>query len=493
MASRVRIEDNLVSRKRQDGLIELVSNGVVVTVDFTDISDLKRAVKLMEESHIKKCNVIIDSDDHSCELSLINELPYLEELDKKGYDINFYYDYVVFKKFPLKRIIEDEKRLNMAVKELNDSDLSPLEKLIGVYDITSFFKPYRIERTNIGEFSKSRNLHQYLDNNYMVCAGYADLFSNLCKRVGIESSYFSFGLENKDHGHARCYVHIIDPKYNVNGYLICDPTARRIGKTMYYNGLPMTNINLLLFTTEDQRRTGGIKKVSFGGFELSEEEFIEKARIYRNEFRKELYRDFKTLDSKFAKKLRRMNFYNEEDILEAKDYIDFKLNAYLDPRKLIEAVIQEKRFIFRNEDEDYFRDLRSFYETELEIDLFSPHDFLSKKIGDVKRENPELYGYVLNYQINNSLENEMFEWDPVTYRLFTNVNEDAYDHMKELLRNGYTFKCINDDPKDQVVLFPQIRTPEKYTLGTYIDMLNEQIEEYREIVQPEYYQLKKKK
>ena len=127
MKSRVKIEDNLIPVQCEDGLTRFKINGLVVSVFFTDIEDLKDAVKVMEDNHIYKCNVIIKSTDHSSELSMIDELPYLEELDKKGYDINFFYDYITFKKFPLKRIIEDEKRLNLAVKELNESDLSPLE------------------------------------------------------------------------------------------------------------------------------------------------------------------------------------------------------------------------------------------------------------------------------------------------------------------------------------------------------------------------------
>ncbi len=65
MTSRVRIEDELASKKRKDGLVELVVKGVVVTVNFTDISDLKRAVKLMEESHITLFELLLHSRSHN--------------------------------------------------------------------------------------------------------------------------------------------------------------------------------------------------------------------------------------------------------------------------------------------------------------------------------------------------------------------------------------------------------------------------------------------
>lgn len=492
MASRVKIEDNLVPKKREDGLVELIKDGVVVSVFFTGIQDLKEAVEVMEKTHIYKCNVIIKSTDHTSELSFIDELPYLEELDKKGYDINFFYDYIVYKKFPLKRIIEDEKRLNMAVKELIESDLSPLEKFIAVYDIANYFKPYKEEETDMGEYSKSRCLHQYLDNNYMVCAGYADLLCNLCKRIGIESCYYAFKIERKETSHARCYIHLKDPKYFMDGYYISDPTARRIGKSMYYEGLPASDIQSFLCTTEEQKFNEEIGKVRFGTFELTEKEFIENAKTYGNDFKKDLYNDLKNLDREFAERLNEMDFNKEEDVLEAKDYIDSKINNRVSRRNLLEALIKEKRFIFKNAEEYYFDELRFFYEDELEIDEVEPEGIITSnmKIEEIKRLFPDLYGIALYNDINYALNDETLEWDSTTQRIIVSeLNIEVYNHLLDLALKGYKLTYLGSNP---YLVFPRIRKPEKYTLDTYIEMLQDQIREYKEILTLKSYKLKKK-
>ena len=495
MKSRVKIKENLIPVKREDGLIDLVSNGVVVSVVFTNIEDLKDAVKVMEDNQIYKCNVIIKSTDHSSELSMIDELPYLEELDKKGYDINFFYDYITFKKFPLNRIIEDEKRLNLAVKELNESDLSPLEKFIAVYDIVNYFKPYKeedVKHVN-GEFSLSRCLHQYLDSNYMVCAGYADLLSNLCKRIGIESSYYDFGIVRKDTSHARCYIHLKDPKYNIDGYYITDPTARRIGKNLYHGGLPASDVTSFLCTTEEQKLNEEIKEVGFGSFELTEKEFLEKAKLHGDEFKKELCEQLKDLDSAFVKQLEIMNFDREEDVLNAKDYIDSKINNRISFRNLVDALIQEKRFIFRNEDESYFDELRYFYESELCVDELEPEGMITSnmKIGEIKKGFPDVYGIALSDEINGFLDDESLIWDPATQNIIvTNVDIEVFNHLLDFSLKGYRLSYVNQVP---FLVFPAIRNPEKYTLDTYIGMLQEQVKEYNNIRSLKYYQKTKKK
>lgn len=492
MASRVKIEPDLEGIRNEHGLIELVNKGLIVTVNFTDIKDLKEAVKVMEETNIKNCNVIICSGNHVCELSLIDELPYLEELDQKGYNINFIYDFVIYKKFPLKKVIEDEKLLNLMVKELNESDLSPLEKFIAVFDIVNFFKPYKEEKTNIGEFSLSRSLHQYLNNEYMVCAGYADLLCNLCKRVGIECTFFTLGLVNKEYGHARCYVNLKDPKYGIDGYYVSDPTARIIGKSMYYNGNPATDINKILMTTEEQKLHEEIKPVRYCGFEFTEEEFLKEARYFRSSFKRELSRDIKGLDREFHKKLKRLSFNKDEDILKAKEYIDSKINNRISYRSLISALMREKRFIFRDEDESYFRDIRRFYENELEIEEIEPEGYIlsNMKVGEVKNLYPDIYGLLLFNEINCAIADENIEWDPTTENLvFYNIDTELFYHMTELTAKGYHLVYVNREP---YLVFPHIRIADRYTLDTYINMLKEQTDEFKNIMSVKSHVLKKK-
>lgn len=129
---------------------------------------------------------------------------------------------------------KEEEKLNNLVKDIKESSMSQFEKYIAVYNIVKNFKPYKENTSNKAE---SRHLRYILDNEYMVCVGYAKLLQTLLNKVGIESYNYSvsvdisydkgFTVEEKtvEHGdHARLIVNLQDDKYGINGYYISDPT-----------------------------------------------------------------------------------------------------------------------------------------------------------------------------------------------------------------------------------------------------------------------------
>ena len=130
-----------------------------------------------------------------------------------------------------------ENRLNKMVEGLES--LSPYEKYLAVYNIVKKYKPYK---ENEDSKSDARNIYDILDNEYMVCVGYAKLLEDLLGRVGIEayalSSSVDIGFDHADPnaevlgdeftttwgGHQRCIVNLTDPKYGIDGYYMADPT-----------------------------------------------------------------------------------------------------------------------------------------------------------------------------------------------------------------------------------------------------------------------------
>ena len=129
-------------------------------------------------------------------------------------------------------------------------NLSPFEKYLFVYNLVKTFKAYKENEDYPGA---SRNIYEILDNEYMVCVGYAHLLQNLLRRLGIESYDITVdvegGLDNvKDDvtilpervvdkktgeekvvepeavGHARAQIHLVDEKYGIDGYFFADPT-----------------------------------------------------------------------------------------------------------------------------------------------------------------------------------------------------------------------------------------------------------------------------
>ena len=141
---------------------------------------------------------------------------------------NDYYDY------PYLEYLEEEKKLDDLVKDIKNKNLSPLEKYIFVYNIVKNFKPYK---ENNEDKDQARNIRYILNNDFIVCVGYAKLLVTLLDKVGIDATELSvevdisyddgFTLEEKTAllaGHQRVIVSIDDPKYNIHGLYISDPT-----------------------------------------------------------------------------------------------------------------------------------------------------------------------------------------------------------------------------------------------------------------------------
>ena len=66
------------------------------------------------------------------------------------------------------------------VNDINSKGFSPLEKAVAIYDIVQSIKPYKHGPTT----GSSRYFYDYLNNNYMVCLGYADFMLNLGHMLG---------------------------------------------------------------------------------------------------------------------------------------------------------------------------------------------------------------------------------------------------------------------------------------------------------------------
>ena len=194
---------------------------------------------------LKKCNLNIEFNH----LSLV--------LDKT-YSIDEYLDYESL----LYKIVEDAQ------------NLSPLEKFIYAYDIVKRFKLYNTpkkDNKNVDSMDRnsrnkikhvSRDLYDILENNYMVCVGYAGFLRDLLTKLGIDSCGYGFDVEisaykafkqiqnnNSDYndlsvfekrkmlvdqqsfiphnsygGHERVLVHLNDEKYGIDGLFFSDPT-----------------------------------------------------------------------------------------------------------------------------------------------------------------------------------------------------------------------------------------------------------------------------
>lgn len=114
------------------------------------------------------------------------------------------------------------------VSDIKQSQMSPFEKYLAVYNIVKKYKEYK---ENEIDKSQSRYLKYILYNDYMVCVGYSKMLVELLYRVGISGYEYSTSVYDRGFdeytflgAHARSVVNIKDEKYGIDGFYMADAT-----------------------------------------------------------------------------------------------------------------------------------------------------------------------------------------------------------------------------------------------------------------------------
>ena len=214
-----------ISVKEIDNL-ELIGNSVAIEfVNKEVIKDeriyLNNLVEIFKilNGHRRKYNIIIVVNNRKL-LKQSKLLRYTKNIDLTIID-----GQVVYTK---EEYLQEEKQLEDLIKFIKLNNLSPYERFLAAYNIVKQFKKYRdcCENPDL-----SRKLKYILNNEYMVCVGYANLLKNLLDKLDIPSMYITLGIDNTecdeetDIGrHARNIIKIDDVKYNIHGIYTSDAT-----------------------------------------------------------------------------------------------------------------------------------------------------------------------------------------------------------------------------------------------------------------------------
>lgn len=113
--------------------------------------------------------------------------------------------------------------------------LTPLEALLWCY-ITATKRSYNAESEDEGS-GMSRSIYGVLSSNRIVCVGYVNLIINYLTAYykNYTNSILTFNNRTKSKtkkglaGHRSLVIYIKDPKYNVDGYYLLDPTKDNAG------------------------------------------------------------------------------------------------------------------------------------------------------------------------------------------------------------------------------------------------------------------------
>ncbi len=180
---------------------------------------------------------------------------YINKYNFKNIDLHIIND---FYEYSYQEYMEEEELLNSLVEPIKNSDLSPFEKYIAVYNIVKNFKPYKENENNR---EQARYLRHILHNDYIVCVGYAKLLHCLLEKVGIKSNEIGVEVDTsyddgfnpnnpteqtvKRGGHARLVINMEDDKYNIHGLYMADPTWDNNLEKDYLNHALMTFDNVI--------------------------------------------------------------------------------------------------------------------------------------------------------------------------------------------------------------------------------------------------------
>ena len=413
--------------------------------NLKDTKDLIINIKNVEdneEDYYKKALKIINelkNNSHTIKIecnrrSLFNK--YFTETNYGNINLiinNDFYDY------PLEEFLNEEKILNSMVENINNSNLTPFEKYISVYNIVKNYKPYNEEKEDENP-ELSRDMRYILKNDYMVCVGFSKLFRELLDKVGIESAIYhtsvdisyddGFTLENipiNNVAHSRVIVNLIDDKYKINGYYMSDPTWDNDKEIDKYSNMIMPfdymQKSARLFKLEDFDYIFDVHNLEEFNYKIKllfEKKISQKTKKHENYYSED-YNDIlietlyeiisiitKTIKQIDYTKYKEINeiwdkiLYNVNDIDTIKNnYIHFisyigmyivkKVNKEIDKKTIIKAItntkIKENKLM--PEDIDNYTELLS-KNFELQ-DLFDrpynfPSNYLSENDDGVKNE-----------------------------------------------------------------------------------------------------------
>ncbi len=170
----------------------------------------------------------------------------LKIIPEEGQEKKKYVDFGHFPVYTYEEIRDSEEKINLLVKSAFDyydkngelKSLSPLEKVVAAWILTTKFAiPKNEDDHNLTNenYHISRSVYELVKQNEdcrIVCLGYARIFREFLYRLGIEDTatiIFSFNYDEDNEygtkdGHARTLLHLVDPKYRIEGVYMSDPT-----------------------------------------------------------------------------------------------------------------------------------------------------------------------------------------------------------------------------------------------------------------------------
>lgn len=429
--------------KNYEDIIKFTKEGRVY-IDLDNLDSVKKVLEYLQSNEIKQDLFIKLPQNENKEFVISDNIEFFEKLAEDNVNINFKYN-TGANEISLKQVIDNEHFMQYVAEDIKSKNFSPLEKLIAVYDITKVFKPYN-EDKSLHNSSASRGLYEYLGNEYMVCAGYADLINNLGHRLGLNVSKIHLDLDKfsgEIEGHARNYSNIVDDKYGIDGFYVLEPTWEHNGKAKATSGrgtyeYSRSSYTKFLQTTEEGRNNYSDGQIIVDGYD----DFLtsntpEELRRAVSKNKIDVYSMIEHLDPDFSKKFEGLNIRENDDANVVIDYFKSKINKPIPKKTLLDAIINVKKTVYLNYSEQDFEDMRMGYSMTVPFAVHGSNyqatslygkeydEFIERRYNDIKdipikqaeKENPQLMvNSILAFKRKETLKDD---------KIFANYNSSS--------------------------------------------------------------------
>ena len=330
--------DKVLYIKSYYDIINLPDDITEIFMDSNELNDINKVIDLIKKSNCNVKKIVVDLPNNTVDLNYLNSIS-----DK---DMVYFGSEKDITRFRVDDLINLENIMDLMVKDIKESNMSPYEKYIAVYNIVRSFKKYEFYQYSEKEDKKisdqSRNTYLILVNDWMVCVGFARLLVELLKRVGI---YAKEWRVQATEGHARNYVNIVDEKYGIDGFYMCDPTW---DGTQYEI---ISNMGSHMNMTTKESHTTDKDKFDFSkGDVLNDRLFNIKSENEMLEYLKEYPAAVKdvisSLDPVYYNNIKvKINNPTIDFAIELYAYIEKKINNPISIKKQSEAVVHVQEYI----------------------------------------------------------------------------------------------------------------------------------------------------
>ena len=352
--------------------------------------------------------------------------------------------------FSLEQIIESEHFIKSIADEINSKGFSPLEKTVAIYDIVKNFKPASEEKENEGT-AVSRGIYEIMSGDAMVCVGYANLLERLGDEVGLDISEISISFS--PYGlHSRNYINLVDEKYGINGYYVLEPTWEASGhiESNEDNEAHRNTYKDFLLTTDEGRKEvpelgAKVKTYGYDSILIAEDKKTTERLLEMG------YIDLKfiqKIDGNFWSMIKGIGAMSDEYYKIIQNYKNKKINNSIPKEKIIEAIIQVKRTIYKNYTEQDFEDMKMNYsitlsdkydENDNKISIFGDeyYEYLHRTYDECKNMTAE---EIIQKRPQCDLDNLIIELkskELADDMLFNNLKVDKFYVSNKIVHNEY--------------------------------------------------------